>query len=88
MGWSGVLRFARHFDNRMTNKSPTTLLPQAAPKKEFRLACRVDEGFKNRLSAVAKRHRRKESALMRHALEQLVTQLEATEAPPRNTSKG
>ena len=72
----------------MTNKSPTTLLPQAAPKKEFRLACRVDEDFKHRLRAVAERHGRKESALMRHALEQLVTQLEATEAPPRNTSKG
>ena len=72
----------------MTYRTPTTLLPQAAPKKDSRLACRVDDDLKLRLGAVAKRHGRKESELMRHALEQLVTQLEAAEPPSRPTRKG
>lgn len=52
------------------------------PKKDVRLSCRVDEPTRNRLLGIAKRHRRRPSLLIRHAVEMLLDLVEAQESPP------
>jgi len=47
------------------------------PKKDVRLSCRVEEATRDRLMSVAKRHRRRPSLLIRHAVERFLDLVEA-----------
>jgi len=55
------------------------------PKKDVRLSCRVEEATRVRLMSVAKRHRRRPSLLIRHAVERFLDLVEAQDAasPPK-----
>jgi len=54
------------------------------PKKDVRLSCRVEECTRVRLMSVAKRHRRRPSLLIRHAVERFLDLVEAQDAPAKN----
>lgn len=66
--------------------SQRTVLP-TDPKKDVRLSCRVDEPTRSRLFGVAKRHCRRPSLLIRHAVEMFLELVEAEETPPRPKRK-
>lgn len=53
------------------------------PKKDVRLSCRVEEATHDRLMSVAKRHRRRPSLLIRHAVEMFLDLVEAQDAPAK-----
>lgn len=54
------------------------------PKKDVRLSCRVEESTRDRLMSVAKRHRRRPSLLIRHAVERFLDLIEAQDAPAKS----
>ncbi|MEI6032921.1 MAG: hypothetical protein WCS65_01415 [Verrucomicrobiae bacterium] len=56
------------------------------PKKDVRLSCRVEECTRVRLMSVAKRHRRRPSLLIRHAVERFLDLVEAQDAPAKSKS--
>ena len=60
-----------------------TVLP-TDPKKDVRLCCRIDEVTRERLMSVAKKHRRRPSLLIRHAVEMFLDLVEAQESPTKN----